>query len=29
VFSYARHTAATLLLAHGVDQRVVLEILGR
>ena len=24
----ARHTAATLLLAHGVDQRVVMEILG-
>ncbi len=25
---YARHTAATLLLAQGVDQRVVIEILG-
>jgi len=24
----ARHTAATLLLAQGVDQRVVMEILG-
>ena len=24
----ARHTAATLLLAHGVNQRVVMEILG-
>lgn len=24
----ARHTAATLLLAHSVDQRVVMEILG-
>jgi site-specific recombinase XerD len=24
----ARHTAATLLLAQGVDQRVVIEILG-
>jgi len=25
----ARHTAATLLLAQGVDQRVVMEILGQ
>ena len=25
----ARHTAATLLPAQGVDQRVVMEILGR
>jgi integrase len=24
----ARHTAATLLLAQGIDQRVVMEILG-